>query len=78
MGKLISYVEAADYIGIMVGTLHRYVEDGLIPYYNIAGKKMFTRADLDEFIESRRVTPARSKIARMPAQGGGHDADKAS
>jgi excisionase family DNA binding protein len=68
MALLMSISEAADYIGITVSTLCQYVDAGAIPYYDIAGKKMFKRADLYEFIETCRVTPARGNIAQMPAR----------
>lgn len=68
MALLMSISEAADYIGITGAALHQYVDAGAIPYYDIAGKKMFKCADLREFVESCRVMPMRGNVVQMPAR----------
>lgn len=40
-------------------TVKRFIKDGELPAYKIHSRKTFVlREDLDEFVESRRTTPA--------------------
>jgi len=54
-----SIQEAADYLGISVVTLRRYIKDHRITTYRIAGRYRFKKSALDDFIETCRMGPKR-------------------
>ncbi len=48
--------QAAPYLGISVRTLNDYAAKGLIPYYKLSARcVVYDLADLDAFLESRKV-----------------------
>jgi len=54
---------AANYLGISPQTLAGWASTGepLVPFFRLGRKVMYGQRDLDDFLESRRVTgPARS------------------
>ena len=47
--------EASHYLGIKISTLYSMVERKEIPHYRIGRLIKFTKADLDSFMQERRV-----------------------
>lgn len=59
--ELISLKDAARRLGIEPGTLRKWVQARRIAFYRIGAHPKFSAADLDRFIESKRV-PAVQRI----------------
>ena len=53
----VSSGEAADYLGITVRTLYRFIDDGLLPGYRFGRVIRLQRPDLDAFIQASRIKP---------------------
>lgn len=49
---LLTYEEAADYLGFAEQTLRKWVSNDRIPYKKIGRNVRFRRSELDEWIES--------------------------
>ena len=65
----VSFAVAADYLGVSIKTLERkYIDGGLIPWYDFAGTKRIRRQDLLEFAKKSRLVGPRpaSHIPRKP------------
>ena len=59
MQGLLRYEQAADYLGIEIPTVKKWVKEGKLPYVKISRKcTRFKKVDLDKFIESARVEAA--------------------
>ncbi len=57
---LLTTKQAAEYLGISVPTIQRYVEEGRITYVQFTEKTWrFRRCDLDTFIVKNLVLPTR-------------------
>lgn len=56
--ELLTRRQAAEYIGVVYGTLHIWASTGKysLPYIRVGRKAMYRRADLDAWLQSRRVT----------------------
>jgi excisionase family DNA binding protein len=46
--------EAAAYIGVCFRTLQAYIADGIIPCTKPAGRWIFKKRDLDDFLNNNR------------------------
>lgn len=56
MGKKIGRPEAASYLGVSPRTLEKWAVVGGGPtYYRIGSRVVYDTAELDEYLESRRV-----------------------
>ncbi len=50
--------EAADYLGgLSIHTLYAYSSKGKIPKLKHSGRLMFSKADLNEFMNNNRIEP---------------------
>jgi len=49
--------DAADHLGVGLRTLYKFIDDGDLPAYRMGRVIRLKRADLDAFIESRRIRP---------------------
>jgi excisionase family DNA binding protein len=58
MDDLIEIEDAARYLHCSVATVRRYTKlpKKPLPHYRIGGKLLFKKADLDMFLEERRVS----------------------
>jgi excisionase family DNA binding protein len=50
--QTMTYREAAQYLGIGLSTLKRYVAVGTVRHVPIGGRTVFRRVDLDAFLEA--------------------------
>jgi len=57
MTRLIDIKEASEVLGVTIGTLYQWVHYRRLPHYKVGRLVKFRPADLDTFIESRRVEP---------------------
>lgn len=63
----VSFAVAADYLGISIKTLERkYIDGGLIPWYDFNGLKRIRRHDLIEFAKRSRMVGPRQKRPDRP------------
>lgn len=51
--ELLSVQEAADFLGLSVSTIRRYIRDGRLPAYRVAGERLLRikRSDLEELLD---------------------------
>ena len=61
--NLKSIKEAAEYLDMTVYGLRKWVREGRIVFYRMGGRLKFDEADLEAFVESRRV-PASDGVGR--------------
>ena len=47
--------EAAEYLRISVTTLRRYAYERRVTHYKLKGRIIFRKADLEKFLDSKRV-----------------------
>ena len=47
--------EAAEYLGVQLRTLYKFIDDGLIPAYKLGRVIRLKREDVDAFVESQRL-----------------------
>lgn len=55
--RLLNIAEAADYLGIKVGTLYNWVNQKKIPYFKIGRLVKFSLAGLEDFINKNEIIP---------------------
>ena len=53
----ISTKDAAQYLGVNLRTLYRFIDEGELPAYKFGRVIRLLRADLDVFIEHARIAP---------------------
>jgi excisionase family DNA binding protein len=53
--ELLTTREAAEYLAMHIGTVQAWARDGRIPTVRVGGRWKFRKADLDEWIDGRRV-----------------------
>jgi excisionase family DNA binding protein len=49
--------DAAEYLGITLRTLYRFIDEGSLPAYKFGRVIRVKHADVDAFVESNRVQP---------------------
>ena len=49
--------EAAEYLGVVLRTLYKFLDEGAIPAYKLGRVIRLKREDVDAFLESQRVVP---------------------
>ena len=51
--ELLSVQEAADFLGLSVSTIRRYIRDGRLPAYRVAGERLLRikRSDLEALLD---------------------------
>ncbi|HID85803.1 MAG TPA: DNA-binding protein [Anaerolineae bacterium] len=51
--ELLSVREAADFLGLSVSTIRRYIRDGRLPAYRVAGERLLRikRSDLEALLD---------------------------
>jgi len=51
--ELLSVQEAADFLGLSVSTIRRYIRDGRLPAYRVAGERLLRikRSDLEKLLD---------------------------
>jgi excisionase family DNA binding protein len=54
----LSLEETAAYLSYQKSSLYQFTSKNLIPHYKIRGKILFKITELNEFIESNRITPS--------------------
>lgn len=54
-GQLLSRAEAAEWLGLSISTLHRFVRRGLVPVHRLCRRLQFHPADLQDFIRAHRL-----------------------
>lgn len=70
----LSSADAADYLGVGVRTLYKFIDDGDLPGYRLGRVIRLKRNEIDAFIESRRIQPG--TLDHLRADGGsGESAD---
>lgn len=47
--------EAAEYLRISVTTLRRYAYERRVTHYKLKGKVVFRKADLEKFLDTRKI-----------------------
>lgn len=52
---LVNLKAAAEYLGISPNTLCKWCQKKQIPHYKLTNRPMFKKAELDRFIERKRV-----------------------
>lgn len=52
--SLLTYAEAAEYLGIAEQTLRHWVSSGRVTFYKVGRYTRFSPADLDTFLEANR------------------------
>jgi len=57
MSCLISFKEAANYLGIKRSTLYKYTSSRKIPHVKVGRLVKFQREDLDDWIGKHKVEP---------------------
>lgn len=60
--------DAADYLGVGVRTLYKFIDDGDLPGYRFGRVIRLKRDEVDAFIESRRIQPG--TLDHLRADGG--------
>ena len=64
--KYLTIAETSVYLGLAVSYLYKLTAKKEIPFYTPTGKKiLFKRAELDEWVESHRVTPTAELESRV-------------
>ena len=59
MQMLMTYGEAAEYLGLRVGTLYAMVAQGRVPHVRLGPRLVrFPREELDAWLRERLVTPS--------------------
>jgi excisionase family DNA binding protein len=64
--------EAADYLGVGLRTLYKFIDDGDLPGYRMGRVIRLKRNEIDAFIESRRIQPG--TLDHLRADGGSGEA----
>jgi excisionase family DNA binding protein len=64
----LSSADAADYLGVGVRTLYKFIDDGDLPGYRLGRVIRLKRDEIDAFIESRRIQPG--TLDHLRADGG--------
>lgn len=55
----VGYRQAADHLGVKVGTLRAWVSRRQVPHYRLGGRLVvFDLAELDEWLRAKKVDPA--------------------
>ncbi len=55
----LTYAEAAEYLGLKIGTLYAYVSQHRIPHIRLSGRLvLFRRSDLDDWVAAHAVPVA--------------------
>ena len=49
--------EAAEYLGVQLRTLYKFIDESLIPAYKLGRVIRLKREDVDAFVESQRLAP---------------------
>ncbi len=49
--------EAAEYLGVRLRTLYKFIDESLIPAYKLGRVIRLKREDVDAFVESQRIAP---------------------
>ncbi len=49
--------EAAEYLGVAMRTVYKFLDQGLIPAYKLGRVIRMKRADVDAFLEAHRIEP---------------------
>ncbi len=72
--RLLTTIEAAEYLRLKERKLYELVAEGAIPCTKVTGKWLFPQAELDHWLASNLVRPLGLKPAEpMPIVGGSHD-----
>jgi excisionase family DNA binding protein len=64
MQTLLNNQQAAELLNISPHSLRGYVSRGMIPYVKIGRRTLFDPADLQEYVESRKVAPRRRDFGK--------------
>ena len=67
-GLMLTIEEVADKLSISVMTVRRMVERGEMPAYRLGGQFRFKESEVDSYVDSQRVEPAKPKNAQRPAR----------
>jgi excisionase family DNA binding protein len=72
--------EAADYLGVVLRTLYKFLDEGVIPAYKLGRVIRLKREDIDAFLESQRIVPGSLSHLYPPQEDhrGENDEDEAS
>jgi putative molybdopterin biosynthesis protein len=71
----LSTAEAARYLGITPRTLYRFIDQGQLPAYRFGRVIRLKQADVDQFIEVRRIEPGTLDHLYPEPSGAGDDED---
>lgn len=55
--RWMSTKEAAEYLGVTLRSLYRFIDEGMVPAYKFGRVIRLQEADVDRFIESSRIAP---------------------
>jgi len=64
MSGLMSFEEAAEYLGIKHATLYKYTSSRKVPFVKVGRLVKFRLEDLDHWIDDRMVEPISEKKTR--------------
>ncbi len=59
--------EAAEYLGVGMRTVYKFLNQGLIPAYKLGRVIRMKREDVDAFLEANRVEPVSLRHLYPPA-----------
>jgi excisionase family DNA binding protein len=66
--RMLTIVEAAEYLGTSPRHIRRLVSDHALSHYKVGGRVRFADVDLDAWLDGRRVDGSRSIVPRRSAQ----------
>jgi excisionase family DNA binding protein len=64
--RWLSTKEASDRLGITLRSLYRFIDEGELDAYRFGRVIRLKEADLDRFIESRRIAPGSLEHLHLP------------
>jgi excisionase family DNA binding protein len=62
--------DAADYLGVGLRTLYKFIDDGRVPAYKMGRVIRLKRHEVDAFIESTRIQPGTLEHLRAEPRPG--------
>lgn len=67
---LVTVEEAAEFLGVQVGTVYLWAECERIPSYKVGNLRRFRLSELDEHLQGRRTGPGDSSRWKPPGEAG--------
>ena len=64
----LNLLEAAPIVGVSPYTLRAWIRQRRIPFYRVGRRVMFSRQELEGFMDRHRVDPVREKVVNKPCR----------